>query len=138
MRLLFRLTQKARRCGHNMYSSSMRIYAIFAKLKLLLTHKIKSMRNLFLIAFWVEKPVKTFHLCPKIAIFSCFQSHSQNWIRKIKIHKKLLKPLTCKIKSKIFREFFGSRNLILLNLIWFLSRLIQANLFTTYIGLKWS
>ena len=35
-------------------------------------------QGIFKIAFWVDKPVKTLHLCLKIAIFSCFQAHSRN------------------------------------------------------------
>ena len=35
-------------------------------------------RKIFNITFWVEKPVKTLQLCPKIAIFSRFQAHSRN------------------------------------------------------------
>ena len=53
-----------------------RIFAIFAKLKLAKTCEIAKLnpREIFKIAFWVEKPVKTLHLCPKIAIFSCFHA----------------------------------------------------------------
>ena len=35
-------------------------------------------RKIFNLSFWVEKLVKILHLCPKIAIFSCFQAHSRN------------------------------------------------------------